>query len=246
MEYGRQSRPHTFDPTAVRDPGVDGISSTVHPVFQRNTPSSPSSARTVRRPASSTTGSAVLRLKSAGRSCCCGRRTPPKFCTSPQRGGAAAALLGVGMLPAPSVLSVEAARRRVLEDAGCCCSIERESMPRSLTVSSSLRPRVQRGVEHPVAHARWAVADGRHLPLQRPGQHLPRLSSLDRSRSAFLCGATVPARVRRVSDPRRRPPLGSGGSSRYCQSGRARGTLGHARSSAWHASVLSCPVSCRG
>ena len=52
--------------------------------------------------------------------------------------------------------------------------------------------------------------------------------------------ATVPARVGRVSDPRRRPPLGSGGSSRYCQSGRARGTLGHARSSAWHASVLSC------
>jgi len=97
---------------------------------------------------------------------------------------------------------------------------------------------VQRGGRAP-RRAR-AVADGRHRPLQRLGQHLPRLSSLDRPRSAFLCGATVPARARRVSDPRRRPPLGSGGSSRYCQSGRARGTLGHARSSAWHASVLSC------
>jgi hypothetical protein len=36
--------------------------------------------------------------------------------------------------------------------------------------------------------------------------------------------ATVPERGGRVFDPRRRPPQGSGGTSRYCQSGRTRGT----------------------
>jgi len=55
------------------------------------------------------------------------------------------------------------------------------------TVSSSLR--VQMGVEHPVAHARWPMAGIARCKSATAGPAFAAALELDRCGSAFLCGA---------------------------------------------------------
>jgi len=120
------------------------------------TPSAPGSARTVRRPASSTTSRAALCLKSAWRSCCCDWASP-KLCTSPPRGGAAAAAPQRRAPPRRG----HARRAVCLPRRGCSppSLFNRAGFDAKVAYRVVVAPApVQRGVEHPVAHARWPMA----------------------------------------------------------------------------------------
>ena len=171
------------DPTAAGDPGVDGISSTVQPDGIRNTVRP--RLRAHRPPVSSTTSRAALCLKSAGRFCCCDWASP-KLCTSPPRGGAAVAAPQRRAPPRRG----HARRAVCLPRRGCSppSLFNRAGFDAKVAYRVVVAPApVQRGGRAP--RRACAVAGGRHRSLQRLGPHLPRLSSLDRPRSAFLCGA---------------------------------------------------------